>query len=441
MSKLTTTTLPNGDLEVALTHVDGSIEVVVTPAHGDKPAAKWMTVENVPAHTTDKLLMLWHDKEWTAGAAAARRTIAKGHTLTPQVGKSLPWRTGWDFAQLTDERTASGLTDDAAADLDERILQASALASGERTMTRHQDRRAAYAAADALIADSNEASMVAEVEHYQSDELQAALAVVERFGQYDAAGCFYPNVIRRHEQDGERLRHTANGTLSLDVVMPRVYKALNDKAQPIAKGGHSLGRVDFVTSADMVTLNPQGFYDAEPGSPQIVFLSMTEGSAAYGRGEHAWACWFQPTTYVMKERPDAAQRRRFHDTEGFPDMSGWDLDAATGLPTCPETGRIHSRLTGEPVITSDGEFVTTTGPKMRSAWTQGDRPGDAICWGGVLATYSNTTLAREAMSDLRRALATIRKIDAERSNPTDGTLPADIYEDEVKRAFVPTPVL
>lgn len=394
----------------------------------------WPQVDDIPTDYTEADVIAWSESEHRKGVAEASRRLTKGHNrLASLPGRSLPFQYGYLLAEATEALNAYHGDDGSVRDV---LLDTHAqymMDCATRAVLDRLVRRAeAYAEADKLTADAAKASMApVGVGLRESDELDQALGVLSAFGQFDDAGAFHPFIVRRHEQDGARMQETPKGKLPLAQVMPKVYKALNDKVA----AGHTVARVDLAFTDPTYYSRARGeFFNAEPGTPQIVFLSMTEGSAAYGRGEHVWACWFTPPTRNEKDR-----------------ATGWNICADTGYPVDPETGFPCSTSrrdpdTGRPLPVPGAERAV--GFVQRSVWYSPVRPFDGygnptpIAWGGVIATFPSYEDGVQAAADLRRALAAIRRIDAERDRaerPDDAVFTDE--EPQVTRSWSPEPVL
>lgn len=396
--------------------------------------ATWPQVDDIPTDFDPADVSAWVESEHGKGVREAHRRLSKGHKrLSSLSARSLPFQYGYLLAEAADAfNSYHGDDDDLRAvlkDTADAYEQDLALAA---VLDRLERRAHAYAAADALSADAAKASMApVGVGLREGDELDGALGVLSRFGSFDDAGVFCPVIVRPHELDGRRMQETPKGRLPLAQVMGKVYKALNDKVA----AGHVVARVDLAFTDPTFFSRPRGeFFNAEPGTPQIVFLSMTEGSAAYQRGEHVWACWFTPPTRNERDR-----------------ATGWNICADTGYPVDPDTGYPASLTRRDPVtgrpLPVDGAD-RAVGFVQRSVWYSPVRPFDQygnptpIAWGGVIATFGSYEDAVQSASDLRRALAAIRRIDADRDRaerPDDVVFHDD--EPQVSRTWTPEPVL
>lgn len=294
----------------------------------------------VAAFETEGDLALWVEKEWKAGVARSKGFLRRH-------GKKLPSTTEWSTAFL------------AGFEAHQLMAAAQEVPGGFTLGTQQRQYADLYRSlhAEALIDESNKASMKPLLQEYESEELSAAMAVITQYGDFTDSGEFVPMLVRPLDADARPLAYHRD--ISIDearsIVAKRYIELSADR--------------DTTTRIDMR-------FDLEPDllAPQIVFVAVPRTTKAWlERGETHWAYWYLPEIWEGKDGRQMSSWYHAGDWVESP-VADWDPD---------------SDQPGKPV----SRFV----------------PGVL----GSVATFTSPAASMNAAKHLLRAVLRVRKISAE----------------------------
>lgn len=310
------------------------------------------SVDDFPIDASPNEVARWAVAQHALGVALYE---TKGK-MTAKIARSCsqPFDDGFTFAQAAaDEQHLPELTSGAVG---RKARMAQQL---RRATAGHPVKPTEYEAdslpdADSLIAEGARTSMRPLIAHYASEELLSALATVEAYGRVVDGG-LSPNVVHTLESDADEVRHTPTGVMPLSWGMRKIRKALTDKVA----AEHVIHRIPLAFAAADVDAN--GW--ALPGTPELVFMAMSEGSrATLDRGEVVWVLYYLPAVNTWVDK---------------------------------RTGEIKH---GSSAYTSDG-------------------------WVGVVRTFGSFDDADDAAAELKAAVRSVRSADAERARADEGSTP------------------
>ena len=352
-----------------------------------KPS-KILSVDMFDPTTEYEAVHVWARIEFEKGVA---RFAKPG---TPRwSAQSEPFAAGYAYA----EAAVTGDTSDVLDLIDYGKVVAAAHRVNRQKATRLTAEQAAASAAlaEALIADSAEASMQPlGLSHYESDAMSEAMATIEQYGKFDATTSeFSPFIVHRLEDDAERARHTATGSMPQPwALQNRVLAYINDKVDA--------GHVSKVTLQFETVLkeNRDGSYSfAYPvGLPEIVFMTHSESSrATTERGEVGWALYFVPETYDWVDKT----------TGEVITKAAWKSDRIEV--------RKHKAVPRS--LDTEGNAVPEQ-VRLNSSYAS------PVNWVGVCRVFKSYDEMTDAEDELRRALRTIRDADLEARREAEGEL-------------------
>lgn len=158
-----------------------------------------------------------------------------------------------------------------------------------------------HAEADAISDEARKASMRPEMGHYDAEEYEALLAVVERYGRWSSDGGDYMPFLEREIDDDARpmtlrSRNPMRISDARRVVRERIIKMALDR--------DTVYRVDMRFNADDTML-----------APQLVWAPTPTASKAFlERGEIYWCFWYVPSeTWVDRS---GRTKTSWRDEEG-----------------------------------------------------------------------------------------------------------------------------
>jgi len=322
------------------------------------------SVEDFALGTDPQLVELWASTQFDAGKA--RQANPTKISSRAWQSKSEPFAAGFAYAEALAATTADSTVED-----HQWLVEHDCNSTVTATLARFQARIDADLAAQALAADSAAASMAPLMAHYESEALQEAMGVLSAYGSFDADGAFQPVIVRPLDADAEPLAKAKGMPVAWgrQKVVERLSRKVRDE-HVLPRGRVSL---QFSVNDDTEVYGDRLHWI--PGTPELVFIVMEDGSKAAQRGEHVWAYYFIPAVNMV---PD--------------------------------------RLTGELV--------------PRSSWYN-DKG-----WVGVARTFATYEAAEEAIADLATAIRTVRDADSERIRALQADVePSESDADRLDRLY------
>lgn len=142
---------------------------------------------------------------------------------------------------------------------------------------------AVVAAADALIEDTAEASMMPLLDHHSSQELLAAVAEIERYGKFQPSGAFSPMLRRPISEDARPF------ALAAGMQQAMAERAVRKQLGNLQRSSNVLGRLTLAFGDDEA-----------PTDPQLVFMAYPTASRAFSeRRKAGGVMYYVPNEYVV----------------------------------------------------------------------------------------------------------------------------------------------